>query len=277
MIKDLVVNLMPGAERDPAADYAISVATALDAHLAGVAFTYDPVIPSTVMGGGIPADLIEAQRAESMRAARAATTRFEAAAKRASLSFDVRTLNASSAGAGDVFARVARRFDLSVVGQAPRETTVLQDLIIEGALFEAGRPVIVVPYIQKDELKLERAMLCWDGSRAAARAIGDALPFLERAKRVEVVIVAGDRGKSDEMPGADMGEHLARHGLNVTINRIPAGEIDVADAILSYAADSSADFVVMGGYGHSRLREFILGGVTRSMLASMTVPVLLSH
>jgi nucleotide-binding universal stress UspA family protein len=120
-------------------------------------------------------------------------------------------------------------------------------------------------------------LVCWDGGRTAARAIGDAIPFLTRAKAVDVVIVATEPGKGDEIPGADMGRHLARHGLKVEVKRIVAPDIDVANAILSYAADSSADFMVMGGYGHSRLREFILGGATRRILQSMTVPVLMSH
>ncbi len=120
-------------------------------------------------------------------------------------------------------------------------------------------------------------MVCWDGSRPAARAIADAMPFLEKAKRVELVIVTNEPGKKDEIEGADMGQHLARHGLKVEVKRINSGGIDVADALLSHAADSGADFIVMGGYGHSRLREFVLGGVTHSMLRTMTVPVLLSH
>jgi nucleotide-binding universal stress UspA family protein len=84
-------------------------------------------------------------------------------------------------------------------------------------------------------------------------------------------------GKSDELAGADVGEHLARHGIKVEVNRVAAGDIDVASAILSYAADRGADFLVMGGYGHSRLREFVLGGVTRTILQSMTLPALMSH
>ena len=114
-------------------------------------------------------------------------------------------------------------------------------------------------------------------SRSAARAAADALPFLRRAKVVEVVTVASEPAKSDEMPGADIAQHLARHGVTVELKRIVTAETDVASTILSHAADSSADFLVMGGYGHSRLREFILGGVTREILASMTVPVLMSH
>jgi nucleotide-binding universal stress UspA family protein len=102
------------------------------------------------------------------------------------------------------------------------------------------------------------------------------MPFLERAKAVDVVVVAEER-KNVQITGARMSEHLARHGITVNVKRIAKGDLAVEDAILSYAADSGADFVVMGGYGHSRLREFILGGVTRGMLASMTVPVLMSH
>ena len=90
-------------------------------------------------------------------------------------------------------------------------------------------------------------------------------------------MVAGNPAKSDEIPGADLGQHLARHGLKINVKRLVAPDIDVTSAVLSYAADSSADMIVMGGYGHSRLREFVLGGVTRGILATMTVPTLMSH
>ena len=121
---------------------------------------------------------------------------------------------------------------------------------------------------------------CWDGSRSAARAAADALPFLRRGTLVEVVTVAGEPAKSDEMPGADIAHRHpggGRHGVKVELKRIVTAETDVANTILVHAADSSADFLVMGGYGHSRLREFVLGGVTRGILTSMTVPTLMSH
>jgi nucleotide-binding universal stress UspA family protein len=147
----------------------------------------------------------------------------------------------------------------------------------EAALFQSGRPVLVVPYIQRTGLKLDRLLVCWDGSRSAARAVGDAMPFIVRAKATEIVMVANEAAKSDEMPGADIAHHLARHGAKVEVKRIVSIETDVASTILSHAADSSADFLVMGGYGHSRLREFVLGGATRGILASMTLPTLMSH
>ena len=111
-------------------------------------------------------------------------------------------------------------------------------------------------------MTLDRVMVCWDESRAAARAVGDALPFLKKAKQVEIVIVSDKPNKKDES-GSRFGQHLARHGLKVEIEQMTS-HIDVASTILSYAADFNADMIVMGGYGHSRLREFVLGGATRT-------------
>jgi nucleotide-binding universal stress UspA family protein len=276
MIKDVLVNLTVGASRDVAADYAVSIGQALGAHVTAVAFAYDPVLPPSIMGG-IPAEYIETQRRESEKAAADAIASFENAARRQGVSADTRMLNASLAGASDLFGHLARRFDISVLGQSEPDKASPDELIVEAALFESGRPVIVVPYIQREPLKLEHVMVCWDASRNAARAIADAMPLLTRAKRVDVVIVANEGVKSDEVPGADIGQHLARHGLDVEVKRIVSGGVDVANTLLSYAADSSTDFIVMGGYGHSRLREFILGGATRGILSSMTVPALMSH
>jgi len=275
MLKDIVVNLSSQGPRDFAAEYATSIAAMFGAHITGVSFVYEPVIPDGMLGG-VPVDLIELQRQENSKAANDAISRFDAAAKKAGLSAETRLLDATFGGAATRFAQISRRFDLVVVGQAQRERGPADDLLIEGALFESGRPLVVVPYIQRRGITLERVLACWDGSRTAARAIGDAMPLLERAKAVEVVIVAEER-KSEEMTGANMNAHLVRHGVAASVKRIAKGDIAIQDALLSYAADSGADFMVMGGYGHSRLREFILGGVTRGILASMTVPVLMSH
>ncbi len=275
MVKDIAVNLSGRVAQDFAADYAISVAAAFGAHVAGIAFLYDPVIPDGTLGG-VPVDLIEMQREENSKVANAAIRRFEAATRQAGVSAETRILDATMGGAATLFGRIARRFDIAIVGQAQREHGVSEELMIEGALFESGRPLVVVPYIQKQGLTLDRVLVCWDGGRTAARAIADAMPFLARAKAVDIVIVAEDR-KNDEITGASMSEHLARHGVAANVKRIAKGDLDIENVILSYAADSGTDFIVMGGYGHSRLREFILGGVTRGMLASMTVPVLMSH
>ena len=275
MIKDIVVNLSIGG-KNAAGDYAVSAAEFFGAHLTGIAFTYDPIIPVTGTGY-VPVEVVDTQVADNQASSKAAVERFTTAASRAGISSEPVVLNASVAGSGEQFANIARRFDLAIVGQADPEGNSVEELIAEATLFGSGRPMILVPYIQKAPLKLDRAMVCWDGSRQAARAIADAMPFLQKAGRVQIVIVSNEPGKTDEIEGADMGEHLARHGLKVEVKRIDRGSIDVGDALLSHAADSSADFMVMGGYGHSRFRQFVLGGVTSTLLRSMTVPVLMSH
>jgi len=276
MVKDIVVNLSVREDGGSVGDYAVSLADALSAHITGIAFVYDPIVP--VSGTGyIPAEVIETQQADNEAAAKAAIDRFAQAASRVGVSAEPLTLSASLAGAGEQFARIARRFDLAVVGQAEPESSAVEEVIAEATLFGSGRPMIVVPYIQKAPLKLDNVMVCWDGSRPAARAIADAMPLLVKAGRVEIAIITNERGKEDQIEGTDMGQHLARHGLKVDVHRIAGGNIDVADALLSHAADSGADFIVMGGFGHSRLREFVLGGVTHSILRAMTAPVLMSH
>jgi nucleotide-binding universal stress UspA family protein len=275
MIKDIVVNLSLGAQ-DPAGEYAVSLGEIFEAHVLGIAVSYEPVIPGTVMGG-IPPEIIESQRVESNAKARTAIARFEQAVKRADISAETRTISASISGAADQIGRIGRRFDLIVVGQPDRKKSMPDEVVDEGVLFESGRPIIFVPFIHKGGANLDRIMICWDGGRAAARAVADSLPVLKKSMQVEIVIISDKPSRQDELPGADLGQHLARHGLKVDVKRITSPDIDVPSTILSYAADSGADMIVMGGYGHSRLREFVLGGATRGLLEAMTVPVLMSH
>jgi nucleotide-binding universal stress UspA family protein len=278
MIKDIVANLAIGSERDIAGEFALSIAETFQAHVAGIAFWFEPVLPGeVVVEGGVPPEIMEALRERTKTSTHRAVERFDERAKRAGIRAETRTLRASHPAAPDLFAHAARRFDLSVLKQAERESSDPDDDIAEAALFDSGRPVVMVPYIQKTGLKLDRVMICWDGSRAAARAIGDALPFLMRATNVDVVIATQDPGRTDELAGAEIGRHLAHHDVKVEVHRIPAVDIDIGNALLSYAADLTADFMVMGGYGHSRLREFILGGVTRTVMESMTLPTLMTH
>ena len=276
MIKDMIVNLSLGTARDTAADFALSAAGIFNAHIAGMAFEYEPFFPPIDMGS-VPADMIEAQRVENEKAVTDTIARFEEAARRSALSIESRRLYTSVAGAPDAFARIARRFDLSVVPQPGPDSPGLDEMFVEAALFNSGRPVLIVPYIQRSSLKLDRVLVCWDGSHPAARATADALPFLSRAGTTEIITVKNAETDLKEIPGADIAQHLARHGIHVELEQIVASGVDVANVILSHAADTSADLIVMGGYGHSRWREFILGGVTRGLLTSMTVPTLMSH
>jgi nucleotide-binding universal stress UspA family protein len=147
--------------------------------------------------------------------------------------------------------------------------------LAEDVLVSSGRPLLMVPYIGAVDGIGERVIVAWNASREAARAVADAMPILDGAREVEVFI-ASDNDIGD-LPGADIAAHLARHGIDVTVYETPANNVSIGDALLNRASETGADMIVMGGYGRSRFREFVLGGVTRHMLQHMTVPVLMSH
>ncbi len=234
MIKDVIVSLEHKIARDPARDFAITIAETFDTHLAGIAFAYAPDFPGYVMLE-IPSDILAQMIAESEKAALAAIERFEAAARRSLVSAEHRLIKAMGAAAPVILSTLARRFDLSVFMQSEPDG-VDNDDMIETSLFESGRPLIVVPYIQKGGLKLDHVVCCWDGSRAAARAVNDALPLLVKATTVDLLIVLNEktRNEKNEIRGVEVAKHLARHDVKVEIETVPAADIDVTNAILSY-------------------------------------------
>ncbi|MBN9064321.1 MAG: universal stress protein, partial [Rhizobiales bacterium] len=173
----------------------------------------------------------------------------------------------------DRFSTLARHFDLAVLPQQEAKGD-LRAQMIEAALFGSGRPVLVAPYIWKPPARFDRILVAWDRGAPAARALGDALPLLKRANHVELVIV----GESAvDLPGFNITRHLARHDVKVELRRSPNDEDEVGNVLLSRAADSGADLLVMGGYGHSRFRETLFGGATRSILDTMTVPTFMAR
>ena len=276
MVKDIVLNLEHSSSRDAVRDYAISIAERFEAHL--VALVFAGGIPKYMLPD-FPADILAEILTESERAAKAAVVRFSAAAKRSGVNAEHHLITQHEFGPAQTVSALARRFDLSVLMQSGDGDDINNDVMIETTLFGSGRPIIVVPYIQKEGLNLDRVLCCWDGSRAAARALSDSLPFLAKARTVELLIVTTETDKAAdvELRGFEIGNHLARHDLNVELTNLSVGNSDVANIILSHAADCSAGMIVMGGYGHSRAREFVLGGATRGVLSSMTVPIFMSH
>lgn len=276
-MKDLIVKLEHDKSHDQALNFAVSVAETFNAHLAGVAYGNLAGLPDYGMAS-VPGSVMAEMLAEGEKAARAALARFHAVSGRNGLSISDHLVLDTGFGSADTFASFARHYDLSILRQTDDDGPD-NSLIIEGALFNTGRPAIIVPYIQAEGLKLDRVLCCWDGGAPAARAVNDALPLLKRAGTVEVLNVVGardDRPKG-EIRGMEIANHLARHDVRVEIETVTVPDRSVADTILSHAADRSADMIVMGGYGHSRLREFVLGGVTRDILRSMTVPAFLSR
>jgi nucleotide-binding universal stress UspA family protein len=152
--------------------------------------------------------------------------------------------------------------------------------MVEDLLMTAGRPVLIIPYAGQFGSIGSNTLIGWTATREAARAVHDALPLLAPSAKVTVLSVQSSKPPPDVkmLPSVEIAEHLARHGLDVSAARTVVSDgLSPADALLDYASDISADLLVVGGYGHSRTREMILGGVTRDLLRHMTVPVLMSH
>ena len=169
---------------------------------------------------------------------------------------------------------LARLYDMTIVLQPESSKASYDNEIPQQILFNSGGPMLMVPYIHKGPLDAHHVGIAWDGSRLAARAVRDAIPFLMGAKAVTVIAINEEAGEasSDQLVA-----HLGRRGIAARVQRLSMDRGDVQGAILSVAAESNIGLLVMGGYGHSRLQERILGGVTRSMFDCMTVPVLMSH
>src|SRR5262245_2086876 len=270
--KTILVHIDERARRAERLQVGFDLAATYEAHLVGLFALDAAYIPSYALaeGGSMMQEIERRRRKET--AARA-ETEFRQAERRAGGKSEWRL---SMDGALAAVTLSARYADLVVVGQ-PEPGDGLAKAFAGELVLSVGRPVLFVPYAGRFPEVGKRVLVAWNASREATRAVSDALPLLRRAQSVE--LVAFDPGSADhgEMPAADVALYLARHGVKATAARQSAPQLDIGSQILSRAADTSADLIVMGGYGHSRLRELVLGGVTRSMLEAMTVPVLMSH
>jgi len=256
---------------------AAEVARRFDSRLVGLHAREPFEIVSYVDGGMALGPLMEAYEAGRDATEKTARAAYEKATRGAAFMSEWRVTEAFP---DDALAVNARYADLLVVGQAdPEDVAASRGDLPEAMAFATGRPVLVVPKIGALSPVGRTVMVCWNASRESARAAADALPFLRAAEKVIVLVVDPEisaDGHGQE-PGADVALWLARHGVNVIVQRDVAADTRVGEIILSRAADSGADLIVMGIYGHSRLREFVLGGASRTLLESMTVPVLMSH
>lgn len=280
MYKDLLVHLDEGADTAARLDYAIKLAQRCEAHLAGVHIGCEPSWPVYAYGP-LPGEAIAALQQHVENAAGAAREGYEAACNAAGIGIDFRAERVSEYQVGDRLALHARHADLTIMGQSNAdegERAGGNDLP-EHVVLASGRPVLLVPYIGIQHAPGEKVMVAWNGSREAARALNDAMPLLRQAQSVVVLSVNASQGGGDygDMPGADIALHLARHGVQAEVQRAESDSVDPANLILSRIADLGVDMLVMGAYGRSRLREMIMGGVSRTILQEMTVPVFLSH
>ncbi len=274
-IRDVLVVLDSEQKKDVAAAFALSLAKLHNAHLTAVAIVLEPFV-SPMFSVGEANDMLNSTLLQARTAAGKHVAGISASAKDMGIVVETSILQAEANAISAKIGRLARHFDLVIAPQPEPGMHDAGTLIIESALFDSGRPVLVVPYIQTAEPKFERILVAWDGSATAARAVGDAMPLLEKAKKIEIVRVSDGTSTSQDESLRHMQIHLSRHDIQTGISSI-AKAGDVANALLSFAADESSDMIVMGGFAHSRLRDLILGGATKGILGSMTVPVFLSH
>ena len=275
-LKDILVHVDSSPRSKARIEVATLLARRFAAHVVGLHVQRLDMLPGYAAIQMRDA-LMRLGRDAAERAADAAKTQFERQLAGIQLSTEWRT---ATGVVEELVALHARYADLCILGQPSPETTpMLDEAALDRILLETGRPVLVVPYAGRFDTVGTRVLVAWDGSRAATRAISDAMPFLTSAETVTVLAVNprhGIRGHGDT-PCADIALHLARHGIKVQAAYDVSKEIGVADVLLSRAADMGADLIVMGAYGHPRVLEMVLGGDTRSMLEHRTAPVLMSH
>lgn len=275
-LKDITVIVDNGGERR-AAKVAAELARVAEAHLTGIALAVDPLVPVYTVAAPIPTDFIVAAHEQGVAEARAALAAFDAIGTAAGVATESRLAESVSGDFSSVV-RNAILTDLIVVGQDdPDHTEPLRDALIEALLFQAGLPTLLVPYSGAREFHTDKALIAWNGSAQAARALRAAMPLLATAKSVLVAIVDEGPPPTDEAQGADVGAYLARHGLDVEVRTVANAHEGAGQALLNLAVDEDATWLVMGAYGHSRIRQFLLGGVTRHVLGRATIPVLMAH
>lgn len=278
--KDLLVVLDADQSCSGRISYAATLAARFNAHLAGLYVTVTSLTRDqyALLDVGILDIPFFTDPGKTCEQAEKTRALFEDVTRRQGVSAEWRSASGYPAGTAALHGRYA---DLTILGQLdPYDSQA--DLIRarpEEVAMLAGRPVLVVPYAGYFERIGGRVLIGWDASREAARAVKDAMPLLAQAEAVIVLTIDAEPSPQGhgEIPGADIALYLARHGVKAQVERTASSGIGVGNALLSCAADLEADLLVIGAYGHSRVRELLLGGATRTVLASMSLPVLMAH
>jgi len=278
--KDILVHLDTCNSCDERIEASVALAKRQGAYLKGVAFALKSSI-STYLGVDIPTSLTEQQQEIVREAAESATALFEKSATEAGVPHDSEIIECGAAKAAGILAFHARHADMAFVGQPnPDEGSgSFQEALLEGVLFYSGRPVYVVPYVGRPHMEHRKAVVAWDGGVKAARAVNDAIPLLQGREEVFILVVNPDKRKDvhGPRPGADIAEHLRRHGINTTVVPMIMPDAAADNVVLNYMTDSGSDLLVMGAYSHARLREKAFGGVTNTIMKHMTTPVFMAE
>lgn len=284
--RDILVHLDKYRGAETRLALAIALAAKHQARLRGFyGFDLPPApAPPRIVGGLYAEDVnavaaYERERDSAYSDAAHIEARFHAAAREAGIASDWQICSDKAANLASFVTEQARYADLAVVGQADADHPFFDGLatLPEAVMMGCGRPVLVVPFASEAATLGKNVLVAWNASREAARAVGDAMPLLQAAETVTVVSVGPSYDAPRDEPEGTLVAYLAEHGIRAAASHLVANGLDAGALILAQAADLGCDLLVMGGYGHSRTRELILGGVTRAVLHEMNLPVLMSH
>jgi nucleotide-binding universal stress UspA family protein len=279
--KDLLLALTTYPEPTPvsAVDDAVDLAAALGAKVSAIACEVKIRAPGNVLGDyllDVPA-LVAAEAKKSATNAQQLLAAFQGAAEKRGLFQERISEHCLTSEVPQLLIEYSRLRDLTIV-PVP-EGDYFDQWYAESIIFGSGRPTVVLPHTRKrsGSFALDTVIVAWDFSRSATRAIADAMPILEKAKRVCVLTVTKEKAIDTRRSGPELAKHLSRHGVEVVLDEIDAKGRSIGEVFEAHVSYRSADLLIMGAYGHSRIREFVLGGATRSMLARPPVPIFLSH
>lgn len=274
-LKDIIVHIDDTRACDARLQFAARLARFHGAHLTGL-YTIPPMVVPAYVAVEFPVEALQVQEETQLQRAREAQKRFEAVTLERGVDSEWRCQQGHF---DSICAEHARYADLLILGQPETDDPEYNPENAPGeVILRSGRPVLLVPYIGAPETLCENVMVAWDGKRESIRAVADALPILRAAVSVSLVSVQ-DQGaaSSEQLADSDIVRHLQRHGVDVQAQIINSAGLDIGNALIDHLVDSGSDLLVMGAWGHSRLREWVLGGTTRLLLNDMTVPVVMSH
>jgi nucleotide-binding universal stress UspA family protein len=255
-------------------DDAVSVASALGAHIAALTCEQHVQVPGHFISGaavGLPG-IIAGEARKSRKNAQDLLAAFEAAAAKSGISGESILEKCATFETPELLVEYARLRDLTIMPESNDRWYA------EAVMFGSGRPTLILPQNPRSRpFELGTVAVAWDFSRAAARAVSDAMPLLEKAKKVRIVTVLNEKRLDDKHSAEELAKNLSRHGIDVVLDRVDARGRPAGGVLEAYVASHELDLLVMGAYGHSRLREFILGGATNSLLSQPPLPILFSH
>ena len=272
--KDILVALNSYPDPTPVSvvEDAVAVAATLGAHLAAISCETHVQLPGHFISAPMVDGMIAGEVAKSRKSAHELLAAFDAAAAKAGILHEAIFEKCLTLEIPDLLVEYARLRDLTILPSSSDQWYA------EAVIFGSGRPTLILPVSpSRRPFQIGTVAVAWDFSRAAARAISDALPIFELAKQVRIVTVANEKALGTKRSGEELAKNLSRHGIDVVLDKVDAKGRPIGEVLESYTSSQNADLLVMGAYGHSKWREFVLGGATRSLLSKPPLPILLSH